>query len=472
MSVDETLVAGVDVGTSNVKAGVYRLDGTAVAQHRTATPSGAAELRDTAVRLLARCVAEAPRQPVAVGVASMAETGVGLDADGDPVGPLLGWQDRRAARQAEQLAAAVGTAPFHRTTGLLPTAKLPVARWSWLREHQPAVLDRMRHWASAADLVSAALTGTVGTDATLAARTGAYDIVAGEYVPELLDRSGLKVDQMPPVMPVARINPAGAARSGLAAGTPVVVAGHDHLVAGFAAGVREPGHTADSMGTAEAIVTPVAAPPPMDPLRAAGIAVAPFPGGTSYCLISGSANCGALASWWSDRYDAFGEPGGRPTGIVVQPYLSGRTTPMPDPHRRLSVHGVGPGHTPTDLARAVLEGICFQARWMLETHATITGAMPDSVTVLGGPTASPAWMWIKTQVSPVPVAVADEVQCAAIGAAQLAARALDLPHPPLATRPQTRVPQTAAAFAAIYRSEFLPLAVLPSAHSDTPKGAS
>jgi xylulokinase len=224
------------------------------------------------------------------------------------------------------------------------------------------------------------------------------------------------------------------------------------------------------MGTAEAVVTPVAALPGMDGLREAGISVAPFLDGTSYCLVSGSANCGGLVSWFTSRYDEFGDPGCQPTGIIVQPYLLGRASPMPDPHRRLSVHGIGPGHTRADLARAVLEGICFQARWMLETQAMIIGTMPDSVSVLGGPTSNRTWMWIKAQVSPVPVAVAREMECAAVGAAQLAARALGLPHPALATRPQTRVPEAAAAFASVYRSGFLPLAALPSAHPDTDKG--
>lgn len=464
------LLAGVDVGTSRIKAGVYRPDGTAVARAVANTPNDAVSLREAAVDLVARCVARAPVPPVALGVASMAETGVALGADGQPVGPLLGWRDRRAAREADQLSAAVGEASFHRSTGLLPSAKLPLARWAWLRRHQPDVLDRMRTWASAADLVAAALTGTVATDATLAGRTGAYDLASGRYLPELLERAGLRTDQLPPIAPLAAVDRNGATRSGLPAGTPVLVAGHDHLVAAFAAGVRGPQRSADSMGTAEAIVTPVTTPPAMEPLRQAGISLAPFPGEAPYCLVSGSANCGGVITWWARGYDAFGAPGGEPTGIVVQPYLSGRAAPMPDPHRRLSVHHVDTGHTPADLSRAVLEGICYHARWMLETQAAAVATSPAPVIAFGGPAANPTLMWLKAQLSPAPLAIAEGVD-AAVGAAQLAARALDLPHPPVATRPVPRSGAAAEAFEAVYRTRFLPLATTRSQRPDLSQGA-
>ncbi|MEK8169346.1 hypothetical protein NKH77_04720 [Streptomyces sp. M19] len=40
-----------------------------------------------------------------------------------------------------------------------------------------------------------------------------------------------------------------------------MIAGHDHLVGAWAAGVREAGEAADSMGTAEAVLTVGDAPP-------------------------------------------------------------------------------------------------------------------------------------------------------------------------------------------------------------------
>ncbi|MGR6318284.1 FGGY family carbohydrate kinase [Micromonospora soli] len=472
MTAGQPLLAGLDVGTTHTKAGVFRADGTPVAQRKAGTPSDVEALRDTALRLLAECVAAAGTAPVALGVASMAETGSFVAADGTPVGELLHWRDRRAHRQADELRDAVGRAAFFAATGLHPSAKLPLARWIWLRRHEPELLRRASCWANAADLVVAALTGAVATSPTLAARTGVFDITAMAYSPELLDLAGLRPDQMPPAAAdrvAGRVTASAAARSGLPAGTPVVVAGHDHLAAAWAAGVRAVGQVADSMGTAEAVVTPVAAPPPA-PAQPTGTSVGPFVDGRSYCLISGLSSSGGLVEWLLDRFapgtepdrhrwfsDLVGPPGRPPTGITVQPYLQGRASPEPDPHRTLSFHGIRPEHSLADLGRAVLEGLCLQVRWMLESQATISGRQPDTVTVFGGPTANPTWMWIKAQVTPVPVVVLPGQQSAALGAAQLAGRAIGVADTPPTGRPLPRVPVSAPEWETAYRSQFLPL---------------
>jgi xylulokinase len=465
-----TTLAGLDVGTTHTKAGLYRPDGTPVAQRRAATPDDARALRTTALRLLAECVAEAGAPPAALGVASMAETGVPLDAAGEPAGELIGWRDRRAVREADRLAATLDTEAFFAATGLRPSAKLPLARWIWLRDHEPDL--RFACWANAADLVAAALTGTVVTSPTLAARTGAYDIRTGAYLPDLLGLAGLGTDRLPPVVSgvAGRVTASAASRTGLLAGTPVVIAGHDHLAAAWAAGVRAPGQVADSMGTAEALVIPVAAVPPAP---AGGATVGPFVDGASYCLISGLSSSGGLVDWLLERIAPTGEPDRHrwftelvgppdrpPTGIVVQPYLYGRAAPEPDPHRTLSVHGLRPEHTAADLGRAVLEGLCMHVRWMLD--AATGGAPPASVTAFGGPAANATWMWIKARLTPAPLAVLRAWQGAALGAAQLAGRAIGVPDPPPAAVAEAAgpAPGRAPEWEEAYRSGFLPLARL------------
>lgn len=464
-----TLLAGVDVGTTHTKAGIYRPDGTAVAEREVVTPGGADELVAAALRLLAQCVSAAGAAPVVVGVCGMAETGVPLDVDGTPVGELLPWRDTRARREAEELAEAAGPEAFFSTTGLRPSAKLPLARWIWLRRHEPERLDRMDRWAHAPDLVVAALTGAAVTGVTLAARTGAYDIRRGAYDPDLLGLAGLDVARMPPVVAAAAVTAEGAARTGLLAGTPVVPAGHDHLAAAWGAGVREPGQVADSMGTAEAVVSPVAALPPAS-ARLTGISAGPFVDGRSFCLLGGLASSGGLVEWLLDRIappgvpdrhrwftDLVGPPEGRPTGIVVEPYPHGRACPEPDPRRALSFHGIRAGHTTADIGRAVLEGLSMQVRWMLDTQTAISGRTPDAVTVFGGPTANPTWMWIKSQVSALPMRVLTGHRSASLGAAQLAGRASGVECPP--PEPEDAPPPVPSAdWETAYRSRFLRLA--------------
>jgi xylulokinase len=87
------------------------------------------------------------------------------------------------------------------------------------------------------------------------------------------------------------------------------------------------------------------------------------------------------------------------------------------------------------------------------------GVRPHSVTVFGGPTANPTWMWIKARLTPVPVAVLTGGRSAALGAAQLSGRAIGVPDAPGTRSHQAPVP--APEWEEAYRSGFLPLATAP-----------
>jgi sugar (pentulose or hexulose) kinase len=287
----------------------------------------------------------------------------------------------------------------------------------------------MARWAGAADLAGYLLTGRLVTDHTLAGRTMAYRL-AGAFDPELLAEAGLRVDQLPEVTN----DPVGA-RAGVRAGTPVLVAGHDHAVGAYACGVREPGDVADSLGTAEAVMTVTAGHP--DPVGAArqGMSTVVTVGGRHRALIAGSPSCGAAIDWWltHEHLDPtiFDRLGDDPTGILVLPYLAGRQAPDPDPAAHLRVIGRHPGHTRAELAQALLEGLCLHTRWMLEEQSRLAGAPPAVVRLFGGPVAAnPAWVRIRAAVLPAPLRVVAEPEPVAIGAAMLACGAtMTVPAP-------------------------------------------
>jgi xylulokinase len=471
------LLAGVDAGSTHCKALLCTADGTVVA--RSQTPTDTADLAGTALDALAECVRSAGgRAPESVGITGMAESGVPLDRDGRPLGPLLMWSDPAPAAHADRLARAYGPAALHARTGVLPGAKVPLARWHWLRSEHPQRLARMRTWAGAADLVGHALTGRTGTDGTLAQRTMAWDPAAGRWHAELLADAGLTPERMPhvhrPGDPVGRVTPQAAARTGLRPGTPVVVAGHDHLVGAWTAGARGPGCVADSMGTAEAVVTVSAAPPDRAAAAREGMSWGRHADGAHFVTVAGMSSSGALVEWFCDRflprladapraqrYAAFARlvgDGDMPTGLTVEPYLHGRSAPHPDPDARLAVHGIGVHHGLPELARALLEGAAHQARWMTDVQYRLTGHPPKTVTLLGGSTRLHAWTVLKAAVTPWPTEVCEEPEAPCLGAAAWGSAALG--HDPAAIRPprrEERPPaQAAEAHRHAYATRFLP----------------
>jgi xylulokinase len=453
------LLAGIDVGTTNTKVGVYTLDGTAVVERRRGTPADAGTIVAGALEDLRHCVDAAGAPPAAVGVTGVAEGGLPLDGDLRPMAPLLWWHDERAAEEAAWLAGRVGRAELFATTGVDVAAKTPLANWLWLRRNQPELLDRMRVWVGIPELVASALCGKPLSHRTFAGRSGAFDQVAERYDDDLLALAGMRVDQLP------RPEVGSAVREPLPVGTPVIVAGHDHLVAAHAAGARDPGDVVDSLGTAEAVVT---VSERVAPRAAAGTGMSwnRTADGTRWAMVSAFPHCGRLLRWLCSLASPAGDVAGleevaasvdaRPTGIVVLPYLAGRGAPAPDPDRRLAVHDLTPGQALPEVIVAALEGACFHARWLAEHHAERADAELCEVTVLGGPSRGRAWMAVKAHVMPGPVRSTTTADAACAGAALLAGAAVGLPAPVLDSDLLPRDDLLADRYDAIYRGGFLP----------------
>ncbi len=449
------LALGVDVGTTNIKVVVTDIAADAVrdvAGASAPTPNNAAALLATVGRLMAEVVGRSPRQPDCVGVASMAETGVPLDDKGDPIGDLVRWDGGSADREvvARWLAASLGRRELFRATGVRPSAKVPMALWAYLREYDPGRWAALRRWAGAADLVVLGLTGRLVTDHTLAGRTMAHRLAAPDLAPvdrfdaDLLAVVGLRPEQLPevanPTEIAGTVRSAGAVLStGLRSGTPVVVAGHDHAVGAWASGVRDTDDVADSLGTAEAVIRVLGTRPDLDAVGQAGMSLVRTIDGWREALVAGSAGAGAMLRWWADRYTGgtdlvtlFVEVARRPsqpTGVVVLPYITGRQTPDPDPDAQVRILGRIEHHDEVGLARALLEGLSFQARWMLTEQARLAGAADhdhatgdDELVVLGGAALrGSAWLNVKAAVGPARLRCVQHPEPVAAGAALVAA---------------------------------------------------
>lgn len=466
MAFREVLGLGLDVGTTNTKAALVALwPGTpgevrVLASTSAPTPDDAGALVGVTLTLIHTVLGGASRAPDVVGLASMAETGVPLDAGGQPLRPFLRWDGDRASAQARSLASDLGGDALFAATGVRPSAKVPLATWAWLRDNEPDVWQRMCCWAGAADVLCQAMTGRLATDHTLAGRTMAYRLpdrdgaLSASFDADLLGAVGLRPDQLPDVVGVdeiaGRVTDPAFVGAGLIGGTPVVVAGHDHAVGAYAAGVREPGDVADSIGTAEAVLTVLSERPDPAAVAAAGMSLVRTVSGHHDALLAGSASGGAMVVWWlaamtdgRPAAEVFAEMAQAPaeaTGVLVLPYPTGRQSPAPDPAARVRVIGRTAAHSPAHLTRALFEGLCLQARWMLVEQARLSGreraadavhadSSDDEIAVLGAVTANPAWMAVKAAVTPGPLRVVDNREPVAAGAAVLGAdRAGLLPH--------------------------------------------
>ncbi len=268
------LLVGIDVGTTFCKAAVVTPDGREVAHGRrptpwTPVPTGAdidaPALAESCAGAAFEALGSAPDGAVrGIGVCSMAETGVMLDDRGEPLAPAIAWFDTRGGPEGERMADDLGAETFSRRTGLPPGPFWTAPKYEVLVAAHPEVA-RGRRWLSVAEWVAAWLGGDEVAELSLASRTGFLDVSSRAWWPEAVNRVGLSLEVMPPLIPAG--TPSGrVTRVGELEGAVITVAGHDHPCAAVGAGATTLGEVLDSCGTAEAILRSAPAPVPSDVL--------------------------------------------------------------------------------------------------------------------------------------------------------------------------------------------------------------
>jgi xylulokinase len=517
---------GLDVGSTHVKAALV-VPGrgvTHVARRVTVTHltrGGGAfhkpeELLGAAESAIAECVVAADVAgadvPDAIGVASMAEAGVPLDARSRTVGEIVAWFDPRPGPQADWLERQVGAPALFARTGLRPEAKYTLSKLLWLRAERPSEFARLRRWAGVAELVAHRLTGELATNASLACRTAAFNVAERRWDDELLALAGLEAAQMPQVLPLGRavggLGSAAAARVGLRAGTPVAIAGHDHLVGAIGAGVTQPGQALDSMGSAEVALLVTRQPILTEEARLAGFSTGCHAVDGMACVMGGLQASGAMVEWFVDRFLSPASDGrssyrgsvGRddaerddghdpdrdghgtdrdsryarfldlldrvapdPAEPLVRPYLRGRTAPHHDLTASLEIAGLRESHGLPDLTAALVDGAAFHVRWMFEELGRVAGMAPERVRLIGGGTRNPRWLMAKAALGPGRMELVRTDEAVALGAALVAGVATDtyesVPEALADAAPADRVRVSAglrSRYDSAYRDRWLP----------------
>jgi xylulokinase len=111
-------------------------------------------------------------------------------------------------------------------------------------------------------------------------------------------------------------------------------------------------------------------------------------------------------------------------GLIFTPWLHGSRSPFEDPYARGMFFNIGLDTKKRHMIRAVLEGVAFNLRWMLETLER-KADYADTIMFVGGGAQSSAWAQILADVTGRTVQVSDNAQYAGTnGTAMLVAAGL------------------------------------------------
>jgi xylulokinase len=424
------LVGGVDCSTQGTKVVVVDADtGRVVATGRAPhTVTGRNGERETDPRVwedaLARALAKTGRagQLAAVSVAGQQHGLVVVDGAGTPLRPALLWNDTRSAVEAARVTAAAGGRKAIATrVGSVPTAAFTVAKWSWLRAHEPATAAAAVGVRLPHDHLTACLTGAATTDRSDVSGTGWWSPADEAYAEDVLGLGEVDLDPglLPPVVgpadPAGAVSPAAAGRYGLVAGTPVGCGAGDNAAAGLALGLTD-GEVAVSLGTSGTAFA-TSGRPSADP---DGI-VAGFAGADGRylplaCTLNATLAVDRVAGWLGLDREAVAPSG----GVTFLPWLDGERTPdLPAATGTLT--GLRHDTEPEAILQAAYEGLVTTL--LLAVRRVSAGDGP--LLLIGGGARGRAWLETLRRLSGRPVVVPDGGELVARGAAVQAAALLD-----------------------------------------------
>jgi len=467
-------VLTIDLGTSGPKVALFTMAGDYVDGDFTPVelkllPDGGAEqspdawwrgIIDATQRTMARG-SVSPDDVAAVAVTSQWSGTVPIDHDGQPLHDAIIWMDARGAddvkRAAGGLVRVQGYEPrklrtWIKLTGGAPalSGKDPIAHILWFRRAYPDLSRATWKYLEPKDWLNLKLTGRCAAtydSIVLHWITDNRDLDEIDYDPGLLRMFGVDRAQFPDL--VGATDVLGDLREdvardlGVPTGIPVVGGTPDVQSAAIGSGAVNDFEGHLYVGTSSWLTCHV-------PFKKTdlfhGVASLPSPLPGKYYVANEQEVAGASLNWLRDNVlfpgDALRQlavpddfylllddvaatapPGSN--GVIFTPWLNGERTPVDDHRLRGGWHDLSLQTTRADLVRAVLEGVAYNSRWLLEVVEKFTGRPFPRLSFIGGGAQSRLWCRIMADVLDRPIRqVEHPIRANARGAAALAALGL------------------------------------------------
>ncbi len=457
-------VMAIDVGSGGTRLAVYDASGREVGGRRTrlshnlrsgsdgSSTIDADEVVDEVRRGIEHLAPRLPGPIGAIGIDTFASSLVPVGAEGEALGPCITYADTRSSGHVERLAAELDTAHLHDLTGARLHSSYLAPRIAWLREAQPEVFAKTRHFMALGEYISHKLIGTAALGTAAAAWGGMLDRRRGVYAEELLRALELPSEMLGrPRDPAETVPIAG---SDLAAAVPeladaawVPVVG-DGLTANLGIGALGGSTWGISTATSGAIRVLLDSP------------VGELPEGlwayrvdaSRTLLGSAMSDAGRVLTYVGETFrlpepitelndsTLFTAAPEESTPMVV-PFLSGERGTKWRGGIRAAFSGVSASTTPEDFLRGALEGVAISYARIAQQMRQAGGA-PERIVLSGGMTSAvPTWLQILSDALQEPIEHVAISRSTMRGAALLALEQLgvtDYAHVPVLTRVEPR----------------------------------
>lgn len=369
-----------------------------------------------------------------IGITNQRETIVVWDRkSGEPVHRAIVWQDRRTGEYVSALREAGKEVLIQQRTGLLLDPYFSASKLHWILRQIPDGHARAASGELAAGTVDSwmifKLTGGHVTDVSNASRTMLMNIRTGCWDDDLLALFDIPRAILPKIVPnsgtLGVSNP-----SLLGAALPVGSAIGDQQAALFGQLCTKPGLVKCTYGTGCFMLAFTGVDAILSANRLLTTVAWKIGDGPMQYALEGSVFMGGASIQWlrdglgiiksAPEVNELASRVANSGGVVLVPAFTGLGAPYWDPTARGALLGLSRGTTAAHIARATLEGICFQVADLVSAMEKDSGRKIAVLRVDGGACASDLLMQTQADLLGLTVERPRNIESTALGAAMLA----------------------------------------------------
>ena len=437
---------GIDQGTTLTTAVVCGEDlsvlGRMSVAHTTVYPHPGWAEQDPE-ELYANCLLAAGGACAAAGIAPSDIQAVGLDHQGEscliwekksgrPVCPMITWQDRRTAGQAEALRREKGR-EICSVSGMQPDAYYSATKLAWILDHtengrkrlaegelMPGTFNTYFAWRASGGRVYATEPGSAGCMMLMNLRKTDWD-------DSLLSLFGFRREQMPRIVDTDEVlgETDPACFGGIQAKLACITDSPAGIIGGGCVGE---GILKTSYGTGSFMLLQTGTRPVFHE-SLTGDCMWRMRGKPWYALRGACYTAGTAIEWLKNNLGLIREAAETESicrstpdtgGVQFVPAFSGLAAPYWDQYARGLFIGLTAGTTRAQLVRAVVESLAYQVADCFETMKEAGGIVCLKMRADGGASANAFLMQLQADMLGIPVEVPEEKETAALGSAVLA----------------------------------------------------
>jgi len=436
------LILAIDAGTTGIRTVLYDRSSREVArtyrEFTQITPAPGLlehdpeEIWSVTQRLIYETLAKAgvgPEAVAAIGVTGQRSTVLAWErVSSRPLYNALVWQDVRTQARCQELTALLGR-PINPMMGL--------TRMEWLLQNVSGLREKILKGDAVMGTVDSwlvwKLTGgrAYVTDPSNAVVTGLWSPSTGTWIPEMARLIGLPVEALPEIVPSSAVY-GETSPAVLGATVPVAAVCGDQQAAMFGHLCTEPGEGKATYGTS-VMVDLNTGHQWVEGKGSYALALWRLNGRDFFMLEGTVITGGATISWVKDlniinsveQSAELASSVPDSGGVLFLPALQGLGTPFLEPGVRGAIVGLTRATTRAHLARAVLEGIAFRTRQVVEAlRADSPVPAFETLRADGGMAANEFFLQLQADVLGIPVERPATNQATALGIAYLAGLAV------------------------------------------------